>query len=463
MHNPLDNRCLTPSWLRLKYRERIPDTWTDLLYEFVGLADEMFRDQPRTAAVLETGNHGGRLLLRFRCRPAPTPREEEVLRRIGFRLSQLSTYSAVPEQPARQESRPAGWTHNSVHGNDFDLDAYIEDRIERALRPRDVTIFEWDSEQQVEQRAAARDSDQARRAVQTIKRLAATGETRPLAKPTADWAEQLDALQLDSPNFASVLQAIVKPHLALCALGITHRMPPILLVGPPGVGKTRFANALARLLVVPPPLFVSFAEETNGSALAGSSTFWSNSSPGRLFELLAWGSQGRPAVANPLMVIDEIDKRSALHYDPLGALYGLLETDTARCFIDQSIPDVTMDARHIRIVATANDVSSLPEALLSRLSVFTIEPPTQAQMADIVASIHLALITQMNVAVSSLLPDELVRQAVLLSPRLIKTRLETCIGHALLAGRTDVQIEDWHASNLGVGAPQRARIGFVRS
>lgn len=290
----------------------------------------------------------------------------------------------------------------------------------------------------------------------TYERMLERGPERFQVKPAGipDMADLYDAL----PNFTEVLDD-VRRHVALAqdsrdGLEVT----PMLLLGPPGIGKTHFAQHLADLIGTGMNL-VPMGSMTAGWLLSGSASQWKGARPGKVFDALVEGTY-----ANPVIVVDEIDKANAdAQYDPLGALYGLLETDTARCFIDQSIPDVTMDARHIRIVATANDVSSLPEALLSRLSVFTIEPPTQAQMADIVANIHLALITQMNVAVSSLLPDELVRQAVLLSPRLIKTRLETCIGHALLAGRTDVQIEDWHASNLGVGAPQRARIGFVRS
>jgi len=463
MHRPLKNRCLVPPWLRLKFRERIPDTWTDLLYEFVGLLDEMYREHPRIAAVLETGNHGGRLLLRFRCRPAPTPRENEVFRGIAFRLSQLSAYSApAAEQPVRQESpQPAGWTHHTTHTVDFDLDDYIADRIERALRPQDVTVFDWGTEEHLEQCASARDGDHARRTAQALKRLRATGPTRPLAKPPTDWAERLDQLQREAPNFGAVLKGVVRPHLALCEIGIRHRMPPVLLLGPPGVGKTRFAHALSALLGVPPPLVVTFGAETNASALSGSSTFWSNSSPGKLFETLAWGTGVSAPVANPVIVLDELDKRTSSTYDPLGALYGLLEADTARGFSDQSIPDVLIDASSVRFVATANDIADLPEPLQSRLMTFRIEPPTEQQMVVMVAAIHLGLITAMQIAVSSLLPNEVMRRAVLLSPRIIKTRLETCIAHAVLAGRSEVQLEDWEAAGQGLEPVTRRRIGFT--
>ncbi len=455
MHSLPRNRGLVPPWLRIKFRERIPDAWSDLVYEFVRLLDEMYRERPRAAAVLQTGQEGVQLLLRYRCRPAPSRSEDEVLKSIALRLSQLSAYSPVPKQVSQPES------HNTTDSTDFDLDDYIEDRIQRALRPQDVTVFVWGSDEHLQQCASARDGDHARRTAMALKRLTDAGPTRPLAKPPADWHERLAQLQREAPNFSTVLQAVVRPHLALCERGIRHRMPPILLVGPPGVGKTRFAHSLALLLGVPPPLLVTFAAETNASALSGSSTFWSNSSPGRLFETLAWGNGVCAPVANPLVVLDEIDKRSGSTFDPLGALYGLLEVDTARHFNDQSIADVLIDASHIRIIATANDVDTLPEPLQSRLTIFNIEPPSQQQMLHLVKTIHLALVTEMHIAVSSLLPDELVRRAVLLSPRVIKTRLETCIAHAILAGRTEVQIEDWEAASQGLEPVARRSIGFI--
>jgi AAA+ superfamily predicted ATPase len=161
------------------------------------------------------------------------------------------------------------------------------------------------------------------------------------------------------------------------------------------------------------------------------------------------------------VVVDELDKRAGLSFDPLSALYSLLEVDTAKCFTDQSVPDVTIDASHVRLIATANDIEALPEPLRSRLAIFTIEPPTEPQLAEIVRNIYRALVSGMNIAMQPDLPDEVVRQAVAFSPRVIKSRLETSIGHALLAGRTAVEGCDWAMANLGLGVPQRARIGFV--
>ena len=72
---------------------------------------------------------------------------------------------------------------------------------------------------------------------------------------------------------------------------------------------------------------------------------------GKVFEALVEGEY-----ANPVIVVDEIDKASAdAQYDPLGALYSLLEHDTAGSFIDE-FAEVAIDASQVIWVATANGV-----------------------------------------------------------------------------------------------------------
>lgn len=159
-------------------------------------------------------------------------------------------------------------------------------------------------------------------------------------------------------------------------------MPPVLLVGQPGVGKTQFLRRLAGILNMQ-GLFIDLAAETNGSALSGSSTFWANSQPGRVFEHLAWGEGGdfSRAVANPMIVLDEVDKASGAH-SPVGGLFTLLEEDTATRFEDQSIPGVRLDLSRARFFLTANDITLIPEPLLSRVTTCPIEQPTPAQLEE---------------------------------------------------------------------------------
>ncbi|OXH83861.1 AAA family ATPase, partial [Burkholderia multivorans] len=93
----------------------------------------------------------------------------------------------------------------------------------------------------------------------------------------------------------------------------------------------------------------------------------------KVFDALVNGSY-----ANPVIAVDEIDKAGAdAQYDPLGALYALLEHDTARAFVDE-FAEVPIDAGNVIWIATANDAHAIPEPLLNRMNVYEIAPPDAA-------------------------------------------------------------------------------------
>ena len=194
----------------------------------------------------------------------------------------------------------------------------------------------------------------------TYERMLEKGPERFQVKPSG--LPVMDHLYDDLPNFTEVLDD-VRRQLALCedsrdALEIT----PLLLLGPPGVGKTHFARALSQLLGTGMG-FISMSSLTAGWVLSGASSQWKGARPGKVFETLVDGQY-----ANPVMVVDEIDKAGGEHaYDPLGALYGLLEHDTAHSFVDE-FAEVAIDASQLIWVATANDERGIPEPILNRMT-----------------------------------------------------------------------------------------------
>src|SRR6218665_787961 len=75
------------------------------------------------------------------------------------------------------------------------------------------------------------------------------------------------------------------------------------------------------------------------------------------------------------MVVDQIDKATPeAQYDPLGALYGLLEYDTAHSFTDE-FAEVAIDASQVIWITTANDSRSIPHPILNPLNLFTHPTP----------------------------------------------------------------------------------------
>src|ERR1700720_4283944 len=198
-------------------------------------------------------------------------------------------------------------------------------------------------------------------------RMRELGGSRFIIKPSTTAA--VDDLYQTSPNFVNVVDDLRK-HLALAVAGNEAvQFTPMLLLGEPGLGKTYFAKKLARALGTGFE-FVSMTSLTAGWILTGASAQWNNSRPGKVAQTLIEGDY-----ANPVVVLDEVDKAGGdSRYDPMGALYTLLERDTASHFKDEFI-DVDMDASHILWIATANDESMIPEPILNRMNVYAMDRP----------------------------------------------------------------------------------------
>jgi ATP-dependent Lon protease len=256
----------------------------------------------------------------------------------------------------------------------------------------------------------------------------------------------------DLPNFTEVLDDIRK-QLALCVDSADSvELPPMLLLGEPGIGKTYFARRISQLLGTGFG-FVPMSSLTAGWILSGASSQWKNAKPGKVFATFLNGEY-----ANPVMVVDELDKASAeSQYDPLGALYELLEADTAMRFVDE-FAEVPIDASGAVWVATANDAARIPEPLLDRLHVYEIEPPDAEGAARIALSIYREIRAahdwgrQFPEAPAAAVGDRLAA----LTPREMRRALQSAFGNAKLAGRSELAPEDVQDARAG----RRARIGF---
>ena len=206
----------------------------------------------------------------------------------------------------------------------------------------------------------------------------------PWAGPDAI-ADPFGGLGAELENFREVIAHLaaqwVLARRARCAADA--RIDPILLLGPPGVGKSHFAASLAELLGVNMSVF-SAGGAQDAMQLCGSDARWSNSRTGTVFDALAGGDS-----AAPVLVVDEIDKlaqESGSYRDtPVNTLLDLLEPDSARRYRDMSL-QLEMDASKVIVIATANERASLSAPLLSRLTEFHIAPPSAEQRRVILES-----------------------------------------------------------------------------
>lgn len=463
-----------PCWMKLSIDSNMPAAWQSAARRFWRMVEALLEGRPPADVLIYVGARNRRLRIQFHARP-PLPRwTGALLDRVARDLEDLvSAPEGLSDLPDLFDDTASTSVDSSAdllqqverppksETSDLDLDGTPPDSAKVAsCADESVVVFhdvagQWAKSSE----DPSRDTESARRMTHTIRRLHALGPTRTLRRPPDDWSAGLERLTVESPNFHRVIRSMIRPHLAMTSRGIRHRLPPILLVGPPGIGKTHFIRGLQRVMDVP-ALFVDMAAETSSSTLCGTSTFWANASGGRVFSMLAWGESGQEAVANPLVLIDEIDKVSADRYDPRAGLYSLLEAETAASFEDQAIPGVKFDASNIRFLLTANDASLIPAPLLSRMLAFDIEAPTQAQQADITRRMFAEMIDALGIALDRNLPDSVLRQASRLGPRECKVRLNGAIGLVIAAGKTALDEEVWMDAG-GDGVRPKSRIGFM--
>lgn len=285
----------------------------------------------------------------------------------------------------------------------------------------------------------------------TYERMLEMGPDRFQVKPSG--LPAMDHLYDELPNFHDALDDL-RRQLALCAdsrdaLEIT----PMLLLGPPGVGKTHFAREVSQLLGTGMG-FVSMSSLTAGWVLSGSSSQWKGARPGKVFETLVEGQY-----ANPVMVIDEIDKTGGEHaYDPLGSLYSLLEHDTAGNFTDE-FAEVPIDASQVIWVATANEARGIPDPILNRMNVFEIEMPSEEAARKIASKLYRSIRADHDWGQRF---DPELSEAVLaslshLAPRDMRRALMTAFGNAKLDGRHSLDPRD-----LPDAQARRTPMGFTQ-
>lgn len=266
-----------------------------------------------------------------------------------------------------------------------------------------------------------------------------TGE-RQLQPVTAEIVVRILALKEKYPNMRPFLDFVDK-HAALSFHNPhqTYYMPPVLLVSSPGLGKTACVKEVAKILGVPFD-FVDYSTSSAAWILVGVSSVWSSAKPGLIFEQLV-----KKPICNGMILCDEIDKSpDEDKYPPINVFYRLLEKDMMVDFQDEFVPQLKLDASRIMYVATANDISKIPAAILSRFHVIHIQPPGDEQLRIIARSIYSSILQAESFSIfADNLKDEVIDQLLGYSPRQIKVALKLAFANAAYRCRyknTDKQI-----------------------
>ena len=275
------------------------------------------------------------------------------------------------------------------------------------------------------------------------------GGIRYVVKPQN--CEVVDSLYERCPNFGEVLDDI-KKSLALAVSGNEPvNFTPMLLLGEPGIGKTHFAKCLAQALGTGYE-FISMSSLTAGWVLSGTSSQWSHAKVGKVASALINGE-----FANPLMVLDEVDKAGGdARYDPMGALYSLLEHDTARHFKDEFV-EVDMDASHMLWVTTANEERNIPEPILNRMNVYSIPRPSLEESTRIATTLYCEIVGEHHWGFPPEAPQEAMEMLGRMPPRDMRKTLMAAFGNAKLDKRDEIQPRDLESARL---VRPKQKIGF---
>ena len=319
----------------------------------------------------------------------------------------------------------------------------------------DEPLYEiFSAESEIEIQSYADDlGDEGKGVKNQLRRIRKTGNKRYL-QSSSKFFEKVDKLRDNFPNFEEFITSI-EDYSILNQLGDNHfYIPPSLLVGDPGIGKTFFLSELSDTIGIENKM-IHMETMSASWLLVGASSQWKDAKPGIVYDNII-----KSKYANNIFILDELDKMMKSNYPVDNCLLQLFEKHTAKEFKDEYIP-LKLDISKIIWLATANTLSTISDPILSRLQTYKIANPNFNERKKLAQNIYNHMLAEntwgshFNPIIPDATLDKLCEPSD--SIREMKKVLLKAITHSARRNDNVITIEDI----ISVNTTSKNKIGFM--
>jgi ATP-dependent Lon protease len=242
-------------------------------------------------------------------------------------------------------------------------------RIEEACMPEDIEAAALEELAKLEsQSPTSSDYNVIRNYLELLIKLPwKSAEEKPI---NIEIARQI----LDEQHYGlEKVKARILQHLAVMKLRKDKKGSILLLVGPPGTGKTSLGRSIAEALDRQ-YVRLSLGGIRDESEIRGHRRTYVGAMPGRIIQSIK-----RAGAKNPVMILDEVDKlMSGYNGDPASALLEVLDPEQNSTFTDHYL-DLPYDLSEVFFIATANSLDTIPRPLLDRMEIIQVSSYTSTE------------------------------------------------------------------------------------